>query len=341
LLGSRPCAQLPDRRSAFLALQHPALWQVPPGSSIKPLAMAAGIDAGLIPAADDAYWRAILAESVDRKGPQRIAVAAGQRYFDALHGVGFDSGPLDLMWGGIDRGTSRSAHWLTDSRYGTALLRPTTMSFDEAEALRTEKQSGKHIGRLHGVAVEREFMATRALADAALGGGDIRLNAVGLVDIWRRLDLRSRGRSQAPSLHLIEQNGRAIADQPIALASPAAAARAIGMTTGITASALKGTAQGSCRVVFGACPAQGLPGLAGKTGSSDFLIKEDGAWVKAGLQLPAKVFGGVFSAADGKRYAVAAMALRVREGQTQTLELHPSAPAEAALMLVREMRENP
>ncbi len=108
------------------------------------------------------------------------------------------------------------------------------------------------------------------------------------------------------------------------------------MTTGVTASAWKGTAQGSCRVVFGACPAQGLPGLSGKTGSADFLTGEDGPNVKLGMQLPAKLFGGVFSAANGKRYAIAVMALRVREGNSRTLELTSSAPAEAALTVMRQ-----
>jgi hypothetical protein len=49
------------------------------------------------------------------------------------------------------------------------------------------------------------------------------------------------------------------------------------------------------------------------------------------------LFGGVFAAPDGKRYAVAVMALRVREGNKRTLELTSSAPAEAALTMMRSM----
>jgi len=141
----------------------------------------------------------------------------------------------------------------------------------------------------------------------------------------------------APASHLLERAGRTVRDVPLHWVSPAAAQRALVVTGGITASAWGGTAQGSCRVVFGACPAQGLPGLSAKTGSSDFLLEEDGPHAKPGLQLPAKLFGGVFTAANGKRYAIAAMALRVREGKSQTLELRSSAPAEAALTLMRQM----
>jgi hypothetical protein len=67
------------------------------------------------------------------------------------------------------------------------------------------------------------------------------------------------------------------------------------------------------------------------------LTEEDGPNVKPGMQLPAKLFGGVFAAPDGKRYAVAVMALRVREGSKRTLELTSSAPAEAALTMMRNM----
>jgi hypothetical protein len=55
------------------------------------------------------------------------------------------------------------------------------------------------------------------------------------------------------------------------------------------------------------------------------------------MQMPAKLFGGVFAAPDGKRYAVAVMALRVREGSQHTLDLTSSAPAEAALTMMRNM----
>jgi cell division protein FtsI/penicillin-binding protein 2 len=111
----------------------------------------------------------------------------------------------------------------------------------------------------------------------------------------------------------------------------------VGMTTGITSTQWKGTAQGSCRVVFGSCPAAGLPDLAGKTGTADFLTGEDSPYVKDGLQIPAKLFGGVFTA-QGKRWAVAVMALRNRAARGTSLDLQSSAAAEAGLTLVREMR---
>ena len=340
LRASSPCAQLPDRSTAWLALQHPALWMLPPGSSLKELTLVAGIDAGLVRASSDEYWKHILAESHERLPVQRTALASGQRFLDVLSQVGFGSRLLDLMWGGAAVKTADShlkARWATEAFAGTQDLRATNMSLDEAERIRHEKQAGANVDLRYGQAVMTEFVAARKLADAALGGGDIRVNALGLASIWRSLDLRASGRVEAPAPHLVVRTGYAVASQSLAWASPQAAQRVLGMTGGITSSAWRGTAQGSCRVVFGACPAQGLPGLSGKTGSSDFLSEEQGAYVKPGQQVPAKLFGGVFSGPDGKRYAVAATALRVRQGSSRTLELSSSAPAEAALTLMREM----
>lgn len=341
LRDSSACAQLPDRRSAWLAGQHPALWMVPPGSALKPLSLVAGIDAGLVAPVEDAYWKRILAESHERLPIQKIALGASQRYLDVLVGVGFGTAASDLLWGGT--GTAEppagapGARWSIPAYAGTTQLRATTMPLAQAEQMREKKQSGLDIDRLYGAAAVDEFLAARRLSDASVGGGDIRINALGLVDIWRQLDLRARGRGDAPAIHLLEQSGRAIPARPLGWVSPAAAKRVLGMTSGVAASAWKGTAQGACRVVFGACPAQGLPGLSGKTGSSDFLTREDGPWVKPGLQLPAKLFGGSFLARDGKRYAVAVMALRVRSAGSHTLELQSSAPAEAAFTLMRQM----
>lgn len=341
LRAGQRCAQLPDRRSAWLGLQHPALWMVPPGSSLKELALVAGIDSGLVAETSDAAWKRILAESHERLPVQRVALAAGQHYLDVLGAVGYGRAPADLMWGGAAAANPGTAagpvRWAPVAYAGSDGLRPTTMTLDEAERIRREKEAGVDADRLHGATVMREFVAARRLADAALGGGDIRVNALGLASLWRSLDLRAGGAARAPATHLLERPGAAVPNVPTDWASAAAARRVLGMTSGVTASAWGGTAQGSCRVVFGRCAAQGVPGLSGKTGTSDFLSVEDGPHVKAGLQVPAKLFAGVFTGADGRRYAVAATALRVREGASRTLELQASAPAEAALTLMREM----
>jgi cell division protein FtsW (lipid II flippase) len=332
------CAQLPDMRSAWLVQQHPALWMVPPGSAVKPLAVVAGLDASVPGSQDDAYWKGILAESHERLPIQRVALAAGQRYLDVLHGVGYGGRSDDLLWGSPAAGGNvRTTQWQTERFGGTGGLRSTGMPLDRAEQIRREKLAGVNVDKRYGEAVTREFVAARGLADASVGGGDLRTNALGLLDTWRALDLRARGHSTMPALHLLEQTGRMPAGRALDFMSAQAAARVLGMTSGVSSTAWKGTAQGSCRLVYGACPAQGLPGLSGKTGSSDFLQEEDSPWVKPGLQLPAKLFAGVFTGADGQRYAVAVMALRVREGDSHTLELRPSAPAEVALTLMRQM----
>ena len=340
LLGDERCAQWPDQRSSFLALQHPALWMFPGGSSIKGLAVVAGIDSGVIGAGQDAYWKAILAESHERLPVQRVALAAGQHYLDVLHQVGFDQHPLDLLWGGpAAPGSSATLHtrWAVPTFSGVQGLRPSRMGLDEAERIRAEKQSGINVDKRYGRAVMTEFVAARQLADAALGGNDTRVSALGLAQMWRGLDLRANGQADAPAIHLLETDGVPLPRQGLAWASPQAAQRALAITSGVTASAWKGTAQGACRHVFGSCPAQGLPGVSGKTGSADFLLEEDSPFVKPGQQVPGKLYGGVFTGADGRRYAVAASALRVREGTSRTLELSSSAPAEAAFTLMRAL----
>ncbi len=340
LTEGSPCAQLPDQRSAYLALQDPNLWMLPPGSSFKPFSLVSGIDAGLVAPGQDAYWKGILAESHERLPVQRLALGSGQRYLDVLAGVGFGQPRTELLWGGVvskEAPTPYRARWATDAYGGTESLRPTRMSLARAEEIRHLKEQGVNVDKRFGEAETAEFVAARRLADASVGGGDIRINTVGLVDAWRALDLRARGMAEMKALHILEQPAHTQPAKSLNWMSQNAAARALGMTSGVTASAWKGTAQGSCRVVFGACPAQGLPGLSGKTGSADFLTGEDGPNVKLGMQLPAKLFGGVFSAANGKRYAIAVMALRVREVSSRTLELKSSAPAEAALTVMRQM----
>ena len=334
------CAQLPDQRSAYLATQEPALWLVPPGSSLKPLAVAAGIDGGQVAAGADEHWKGILALSEAQSPVQRLALAAGQHYLDVLHGAGFGHSPQDLVWG--DAASPGSAahlktRWPHLGHDGEKGLRPARLPFEQIERIRAEKEAGINVDQRYGHAVVTDYLAARALADAVIGGGNLRVSALGLAAWWRQVDLRARGRGEAPALHLLEQPGRPVAMASTQWLSTDAARRVLAITSGVSASAWHGTAQGSCRLVFGACPAQGLPTLSGKTGTSDFLASEGRPEVKSGLQVPAKLFAGVFTGRDGRRYAVAAMALRVREGAGQALELHPSPPAEAALVLARSL----
>lgn len=333
--GQAPCAQLPDRRSNWLLTRSPALWMVPPGSALKELGLAAAIDRGLIPVSEDARWKGILAESHDNESVQRITLASGPRYLELLAAAGFGAPAQDILWGGAHTGTTR---WLIDAHEGQRGLKPAEMDFDTLKRIRRDKEAGVDIDRLHGHTQVTRYLAARRLADSVVGGADLRISALGLADTWRRLELRARGKDSAPALHLVHQVGKPPAMITLGNLAPSSAVRAMALTTGVTASAWKGTAQGSCRVVFGQCPADGILDLAGKTGTADFLDGEDSPWVKPGLQLPAKLFGGVFTV-GGKRYSVGVMALRVREAGTRSLELQSSAPAEAALTLIRQLRE--
>lgn len=334
LADGQPCARFPDRTSAWLAGMAPALWPVPPGSSLKLLDLAAAVDAGLVSTAEDSQWKGVLAKSQDNASIQRITLAAGQRYLDLLASSGFADGHMDLLWGG---GAAQATAWTARSYQGYELLRAGRMEYASMERMRQEKEAGVNIDQRYGHAQVSAYLDARRLADAATGGADLRISALGLAELWRRLALRAGGAGAAPAGHLLEQAGRPAPAVALPKVAPASAARAIAMTSGITSSAWSGTAQGSCRVVFGACKAEGLDGLWGKTGTSDFLLKEQSSLAKPGLQIPAKLFGGVFTAGS-RRYAIGVMALRVRDGRSATLEFHASAPAEAALTLLRELR---
>ena len=337
LHGGLPCAQLPDVRSRFLLTQHPALWMVGPGSSLKPVAALAGVETGQITPAQDARWKSILAESHEQAPVQAVALGAGERYLQLLGAAGFAPTPSELLWGGSADKPPLGVRWRAATRAGHEQLRATALPFATMQAMRHEKEAGVNVDKLHGRAQVTEYLAARLLADSSVGGADLRISAMGLVDVWRRFDLAQRGAADAAATHLLERPGQPVPRLPLALGSTASAARVIAMTTGITSTQWKGTAQGSCRVVFGSCPAAGLPDLAGKTGTADFLTGEDSPYVKDGLQIPAKLFGGVFTA-QGKRWAVAVMALRNRDARGTSLDLQSSAAAEAGLTLVREMR---
>jgi cell division protein FtsW (lipid II flippase) len=339
LRDGEPCSQLPDARSAWLVQQHPAFWMVPPGSALKPLSAMAGMDAGLLPEDADDRWKQILAESHEQQPVQNMALQSGARYMEVLRAVGYGQPEPDVLWGqGTSSGKAEGVAWHKALYAGAQNLRPANISMPEFAQILAQKKAGdKRVDKTFGHALMTEYLAAKSVTDAAVGGGEIRINALGLVDIWRSIDLRARGVAQKSGLHLLEHNRVVQDSQDIRALQVASAKRALYMTSGVAASSLKGTAQGACRAVFGGCPPEGPSDMSGKTGSSDFLLHEGGRYIEPGQHMPAKLFGGVFTGPDGKRYAVAAMALRVREGDTATLELSSSAPAEAAFTLMRQM----
>jgi cell division protein FtsW (lipid II flippase) len=357
------CLPWPDRTHAYLGLQAPALWQVPPGSSLKPLVVMAGVQGGFIPPSDRDRWRAILARSQDLTGKtqnsvKQVAVSAAAAYRDTLRQAGFDLEPSpgarngfrprELLWGdpaglGDDGQPLYNTRWtlLTELighrvSVNDALVPwrlPQNLPWEKFLAMWTDKQRNMDYAaqvQKHGREALAEYPYAQALANASIGGGDIRISAVGLADVWRSMDLLARGRQQKAALHLLEAPGTPVPQLPLKLASPAAAEFALHATSAVTRPG--GTAHGACTRVGLNCSGTGVQTLHGKTGTSDFTQTD--TTVKPGLHIPAKLFGGVFEV-QGRRYAVAAVGLRVRTGRTLDGN---SAPAEAALTLVRELQ---
>jgi hypothetical protein len=233
--------------------------------------------------------------------------------------------PLKLLWGG-PASTNPKGHtqWPTERYAGTSGLRATAMTLDRAEQIRREKLAGVNVDKRYGEAVTREFMAARSLADASVGGGDIRINAVGLLDAWRATGhARPRPHPPCRPCTCLEQGGRAPAQRDLGFMSQQAATRALGMTSGVAASGLEGHRPGLLPRGLWRLPGPGRARPVGQNRQLGFLLQEDSPWVKPGMQVPAKLFGGVFTGADGQRYAVAVMALRVREGDIP----HPGTQA--------------
>ncbi|WP_165396746.1 hypothetical protein [Sphaerotilus mobilis] len=333
LRSAEDCAQRPDRRNAWVLGHHPATWAVPPGSAIKPLALLSGIESGQVPRTDDERWKHILAESRLRAPVQSLALSSAKRYLPLIERL--LPPRAELIAGG------RSDGWWITNADGLAGLRPSTLDFEQVEAMRQEKAQGKDLDRLHPASQVRAYLDARRLADTALGAADASVSAWGLMEVWRAVDLRARGHDDAPKAHLIAGLGAAtetVHQTDLRAFSADAARRVLAATSGVTASHWQGTAQGSCRRVFGHCDPQGVATLSGKTGSADFLQAEDSPHVKAGQQWPAKLFAAVFTGSDGRRYVVSAMSLRAREAGSDTLELKSSAAAEAALGLVRSLQ---
>jgi cell division protein FtsW (lipid II flippase) len=353
LLNGSQCSQFPDKRSAYLLTQHPTSWSVSPGSSYKPLALLAESSTNSVPHKPDT-WLEILARSKDQLAVQKAAIASYPKLHDLWRGAGFDGQPINLIVHQVSIKDKVSDHrfqtpkW--NMRIGEGLNQMPTPSSLDSEALsfasvlsmRSEKEAGINIDDKYDKAIVKSYLRNRLVMDGAIGGADIRTSALGLANTYRQVKALALNEAINNNIHLariLELSSPSIeAVSALAkVASPLDAQRTLQAMSGVTASKHGGTASGSCRKVFGSCPSSGLPDLQGKTGTGDFLSQENGEFVKPGLQLPAKLFVATFSA-GGKDYVVASMALRVRAGNTKTLELNDSAAAEAALTLVRQMR---
>ena len=375
-----PCSLWPDQRRQYMALQAPALWMVPPGSSLKPLVVQAGVEAGKISASEKDKWRAILAYSHDQRSIQIAAVDAAPTYRDVLRYSGFDLGRAsceelskpykdrklepenavwrDLLWGGEGQARAEispklGSRWSAYTTYigncvgqdsGFVPWRlPVGLTGEKFysiyEGYHPDKKhkklsEGQQVQR-HGRKLIDEYSFANSLGQASIGGGDIRASAMGLVSVWRALDLRARGAGSASSVHMLEAPDIAVPTSSLEWSSKQAAEIALYATSGVTSKQLSGTAATACATVFGkgSCDhVRGLSNFWGKTGTADF---NKGPVLIEGAIVPSRFFGGVF-VVDGKRYAFGTMGLRTRNvaGELDTT----SAPAEATLTLLREMQ---
>lgn len=331
------CAQIPDAYGAqgFLT-QSPVFWHVAPGSTMKTIALLAGIDSGVVSPAFDAAYRVMLAQSHDPGGhgqhvPQRIARQSAAKFQQLLHQLGFAGDPTDVLFGG-----AAESAWLQATRSGFAVER---FSINEATFLQVQnaKRSGANADKLYGPKLVGEYLKAHRLGISAIGGGDIRHTAWGLADWGRRLALRAEGAASMPPTRLATLGGRT---EPVSLdfAKPESVRRLLAMLSGATASKLGGTAAGSCRMVFGNCQPSGHPAiLFAKTGTAETGAGgEASPWVKTGGAgtPPAKLFMMVFRAADGELYAAGAMTLRIRARPGSPLpELHSNSAAELSMLL--------
>ena len=191
--GSR-CARWPDRRSPWLAEQSPAVWMVPPGSSVKPLAVLAGISSGQLRTLDDDAWRHILAQSRDQQSIQALALRAGAAFPALLRDTGFADPVIDLMQGtGAEPGSS----WRVTARGGVSGMQPSALSLAQVTEMRAQAMRGERLEKAWGADRVASFLQARRVMDSAVGGADMSVSALGLADTFRRLALRAEGRSSA------------------------------------------------------------------------------------------------------------------------------------------------
>lgn len=298
-------------------------------SACKPLVVAAALRAGKITHTDAAYWTETLAQSHDAGSarsqnrlqalaidvaPQweQVLEAAGLRAHDAppgasgkaenpvymptrsMRGDPLSGGRAGLSYPLYELTFPRTSDYLPAQRYQAALADP---SHPDRRSVR--------------------YLRSAALASTAIGNANIKMSVAGLASVWYALAQNAAGRTVMPAVSALAPAGgparqeRAILDQEQA-----------GLLLKLLGQAhVSGTAAAACRQEWGAqCRALTL---SSKTGTSEvecdpredrrcamlaFKVQPSGAQ----QALPAKWYGGLYTAPNGRRFAFAVMALRVR-----------------------------
>jgi hypothetical protein len=316
--GGGLCAQIPDARGAqgYLTFS-PLFWPVGPGSTNKTCAFLAGIESGVLSPAQDKAMLGVLARSHDDQNhgqelPQQIARQSSVHYRKLMHYLGFDTdADMDVL-AGLDTDASSNAPrhlpatWPLPVRMG---FTSEAYIIDEGtyRKIYAAKKAGRNADALYGHKNVAEYLKAHQLSISAIGSGDVRQTVFGLADWTRRLVLRSEGRSSMTPTRMATLNRKTLPSVPLDFAKPESVRRLIGMLSGATASNLGGTTSGSCRFVFGTCPASGHPGVVfSKTGTAETGSGgEASPWVKQGGAgtPPAKLYMAAFKGSDGEMYA--------------------------------------
>jgi len=321
------CAQFPDRRHRYLLDEHAALWVVPPGSFAKVPVTAACLSGRRHDPAELAELRSQLARSDDNEAFRRLGLACAESFKGTWDGV---TGPSSIAVGAAPWVAARAR----PARFDAAnLLDPA-----EYEAVARLWRASPRAEREVGPEITARYLRSAAVASLAIGGGGMGMNPLSIAQVMRDLALRARGASQAPVMHLIRDADGALPARSLVHFDAAAAAATLKALGAVTSASAGGTAYGACARVPGQCPREGLPDVAGKTGTADFMVSETSSRVKEGAtKLPAKVFGAVFEV-GGRQYAAAAMVLRGRDPDGR-LELHGNAAAELVLLARQWLRD--
>lgn len=188
-----------------------------------------------------------------------------------------------------------------------------------------------------------ELDTSRNLATLAIGNGGNEATLAHRAHLMRLLGLASRGAAQALPLHLASATSRPLTPEPIQLGLATRQAQAVlHLLDGVTADfgGVSGTARPACLRVLGAdCPKGGIPGLSGKTGTSDVEDADQPQLVRKGFSdpMPFKHFMARFQV-RGDWYVVATLAARGRNPGKPGLD-DTNAAAELALLALRELAQ--
>jgi hypothetical protein len=188
-----------------------------------------------------------------------------------------------------------------------------------------------------------ELDTSRNLATLAIGNGGNEATLAHRAHLMRLLGLAARGVVQALPLHLASTTRQPLLPEPIQLGLTAHQAQEVlHLLDGVTADfgSAAGTARLACLRVLGAdCPKSGVPGLSGKTGTSDVEDADEPQLVRKGFSdpMPFKHFMGRFQV-KGDWYVVATLAARGRKPGLPGLD-DTNAAAELALLAVRELAQ--